>query len=314
MTPPATEATLPPATVATPPTTGTENAEASRAGTRPPLAAARPGKAEVTDAGGPTALDMAAEGIAGVRPEEPAHAASAAMANEADPGAGLPVAVAEEGIRAADPLAAIAGHQTPAAEMAEPNGAAAQPTEATAGQTTASQATPGQPGAAQAGNGFAAGPSVPGGLAASGPAAPPPRPPSPAAFRQVAPIAIALASGPGRSPRLTVALEPEELGRVEIRIERATDTEAATIHVLAERPETLALLQRDARELDRALQQAGIKVAEGGTSFGLSDQERPAREQSGNRRQPGRPHVAAAAAFTTIRPAGPGLSLLDIAV
>jgi len=39
--------------------------------------------------------------------------------------------------------------------------------------------------------------------------------------------------------------------------------------VLAERPETLEMLQRDARGLERALQDAGLKTESGGLSFGL---------------------------------------------
>ncbi|MFC7693000.1 flagellar hook-length control protein FliK [Paeniroseomonas aquatica] len=99
--------------------------------------------------------------------------------------------------------------------------------------------------------------------------APPPAPvpartaPPPPPARQVAQVTIALALGSGQAPRLTVALEPESLGRVEIRIERGADGEASSVRVLAERPETLALLQRDARDLDRALGQAGVSVAEG---------------------------------------------------
>ncbi|WP_343895966.1 flagellar hook-length control protein FliK, partial [Craurococcus roseus] len=110
--------------------------------------------------------------------------------------------------------------------------------------------------------------------APAAPAAPPP--PSPP-VRQVASIAIALALGTGGAPRLTVALEPEELGRVEIRVERgAADGEASRVRVVAERPETLALLQRDARQLDRALQGAGIALAEGGMQFSLAGREQGA--------------------------------------
>jgi Meckel syndrome type 1 protein len=132
-------------------------------------------------------------------------------------------------------------------------------------------------------------------------------------------VAIALALGPGQAPRLTVALEPEELGRVEIRIERGAEGNA--VQVLAERPETLALLQRDARELDRALQGAGLAVGDGGLRFGLSGEERP----HGGRAPPGsggggRPRRGGPAPADGIpgavgaRPPAASLSLLDIAV
>ena len=145
------------------------------------------------------------------------------------------------------------------------------------------------------------------------PAAQPPPPPA----RQVAQIAIALSLGSGQAPRLTVALEPEALGRVEIRIERGLEGEAATVRVLAERPETLALLQRDARELDRALNQAGVPIAEGALQFGLS---------SGDRNQGGRHPGAGSGGAGGLAGRGPALpaeftapiplavSLLDIAV
>nr|WP_245185435.1 flagellar hook-length control protein FliK [Falsiroseomonas frigidaquae] len=72
--------------------------------------------------------------------------------------------------------------------------------------------------------------------------------------RQVAPFAVALALGPDAS--LTLTLDPVELGRVEVAIDRSRGE--AAIRITAERPETLALLQRDARELERALADAGF--------------------------------------------------------
>jgi Meckel syndrome type 1 protein len=52
-------------------------------------------------------------------------------------------------------------------------------------------------------------------------------------------------------------------------VERHGDT--AEVRVIAERPETLALLQRDQRELDRSLTQAGIATDGRNLSFMLSD-------------------------------------------
>ena len=54
--------------------------------------------------------------------------------------------------------------------------------------------------------------------------------------------------------RLTIRLDPAELGRVEVKLEIGHDGRAIA-WVAAERPETLELLQRDARALERALQQ-----------------------------------------------------------
>jgi flagellar hook-length control protein FliK len=99
--------------------------------------------------------------------------------------------------------------------------------------------------------------------------APPPRPaPIAAPARQVAPFAVALALGP--DARLDLTLDPVELGRVEVAIER--QGKEAVVSLRAERPETLAMLQRERAELERALSDAGLRNAEGGgpsLSFGL---------------------------------------------
>lgn len=143
---------------------------------------------------------------------------------------------------------------------------------------------------------------------------PPPRPIPAPPVRQLAPVCIALTLGPGQAPRLIVALEPEELGRVEIRIERDAEGEAAAVQVTAARPETLALLQRDARELDRALQQAGIPLGEGALRFGLSGQDQPGGQGGGG----GRPRRGGAlpdrGPDPPVRQAASTLSLLDIAI
>jgi flagellar hook-length control protein FliK len=82
----------------------------------------------------------------------------------------------------------------------------------------------------------------------------------------VAPFAVALALGPDSSLRLT--LDPVDLGRVEVAIDRSQGE--AAIRVMAERPETLALLQRDSRELERALADAGFGSRAPTLSFSLS--------------------------------------------
>ncbi|WP_043362832.1 flagellar hook-length control protein FliK [Belnapia sp. F-4-1] len=158
------------------------------------------------------------------------------------------------------------------------------------------------------------------GIAPAAPAGTVPVAPPPPPARQVAQVTIALALGQGRAPRLTVALEPESLGRVEIRIERGADGDAASVRVLAERPETLALLQRDARELDRTLAQAGVVVASGGMQFGLSggqggatQDQRPQQQGGGQGRDQGggqAPLALAGPVQTTLN----ALSILDIAV
>jgi flagellar hook-length control protein FliK len=124
---------------------------------------------------------------------------------------------------------------------------------------------------------------------------------------------------PGQAARLIVALEPEALGRVEVRIERDAAGEVAAVRVLAERPETLALLQRDAREFDRSLAQAGVQVPAGGMSFSLSTgagsgQGQGQGAEAGGQRPGGRGSSGGAPPLSEAPPPRPGRSLLDIAV
>lgn len=151
------------------------------------------------------------------------------------------------------------------------------------------------------------------------PPAPPPvrdaaSPPAP--VRQIAPVVVAVAI-PGGTARLAVTLEPAELGRVEISVERGGTT--AEVRILAERPETLALLQRDQRELDRALGQAGIGPEERRLSFALAEHGPgdPGSGQPGGRHGEGRrgPRLATLAeAPSAAEPARRPLSLIDLAI
>ncbi|MDH3580346.1 MAG: flagellar hook-length control protein FliK [Hyphomicrobiales bacterium] len=71
--------------------------------------------------------------------------------------------------------------------------------------------------------------------------------------------------------RFNIRLDPPELGRLEIRLD-LTRKGQVTTHLIVERAETLDLLQRDARALERALQNAGLDTSEGGMKFSLKDQ------------------------------------------
>lgn len=68
--------------------------------------------------------------------------------------------------------------------------------------------------------------------------------------------------------RLSMHLHPAELGRVDVRIEVASDGRAMA-HVVVDRPETLDALQRDARSLERALSDAGLQTDSGSLNFSL---------------------------------------------
>ncbi|WP_279358651.1 flagellar hook-length control protein FliK [Methylobacterium indicum] len=91
-----------------------------------------------------------------------------------------------------------------------------------------------------------------------------------------------------------IRLDPIELGRIDVRLD--IDREhGVKAHLVVERPETLALLQRDAGSLQQALAQAGLNPGDGALSFSLRDEggRNPQREQA--ERPPGtdRPGVEA---------------------
>jgi flagellar hook-length control protein FliK len=99
---------------------------------------------------------------------------------------------------------------------------------------------------------------------------------------QIAPVVVSLAHGSSGSQHLTVRLDPPDLGNVQIRLERPADA-PARIEITAQRPETLALLQRDQPHLQQALDQAGIP-AEGRTlSFHLGPQDQSPEREGQNR-------------------------------
>jgi flagellar hook-length control protein FliK len=69
--------------------------------------------------------------------------------------------------------------------------------------------------------------------------------------------------------RLSFQLKPAHLGRVDIRMELGHDGRIQAV-IAADRPDTLQLLQRDARVLQQALQDAGFRPDGGSLSFDLS--------------------------------------------
>lgn len=80
--------------------------------------------------------------------------------------------------------------------------------------------------------------------------------------------------------RVMVELEPAGLGRVEVRMEMMADGRAH-VAVTAENRDTLYALQRDAGQLERALQEAGINADSGQMEFNLQ-RERESEEGEGN--------------------------------
>lgn len=78
--------------------------------------------------------------------------------------------------------------------------------------------------------------------------------------------------------RFEIRLDPPELGRIDVRLD-VDHGGKVTSRLMVERAETLDLLRRDAPQLERALQHAGLNT-EGGLEFSLRDQNFANREQA----------------------------------
>jgi chemotaxis protein MotD len=83
------------------------------------------------------------------------------------------------------------------------------------------------------------------------------------------------------SSRFEIRLDPPELGRVDVRLDVDRHGQV-TSRLVVEKAETLDLLRRDAPELERALQQAGLKTGDNGLQFSLRDQAFGGRAQESN--------------------------------
>lgn len=70
--------------------------------------------------------------------------------------------------------------------------------------------------------------------------------------------------------RFDIRLDPPEMGRIDVRMEVRKDGHVVA-HMSVERPETLDLLQRDARALQQALNNAGLQADSDSLNFSLKD-------------------------------------------
>lgn len=71
--------------------------------------------------------------------------------------------------------------------------------------------------------------------------------------------------------RFEIRLDPAELGKIDVRLTIGSDGQTRA-HLFVERSETLDYLMRDARGMERALQQSGIELERKGLEFSLMDQ------------------------------------------
>jgi flagellar hook-length control protein FliK len=76
--------------------------------------------------------------------------------------------------------------------------------------------------------------------------------------------------------RIEIRLKPEALGRVDVRLELGSEGRVVAT-VTADQRHTLELLRSDARNLERALQEAGLQTDSGSLNFNLRSggEERP---------------------------------------
>ena len=121
--------------------------------------------------------------------------------------------------------------------------------------------------------------------AAHAAAAAAPTTPMPVHFVPVAGIAVEIAaqSLAGKN-RFEIRLDPPELGRIDVRLEIDGDGHVKS-RLIVERSETLDMLRRDAPQLERALQQAGLKTADNALEFSLR-QHAPQRDNEPNQNTP----------------------------
>ncbi len=116
------------------------------------------------------------------------------------------------------------------------------------------------------------------------PATPTKQPEKPQAPAEQIAVKIRQAVGEGLD-KINIKLHPADLGRIEVKLDVAKDgTVSAT--VLAEKPETLDLLQKDQRGLQQALTDSGLKVDTANLNFGLQAQGQQLADAGRDRRMP----------------------------
>lgn len=132
-------------------------------------------------------------------------------------------------------------------------------------------------------------------------------PAPPSAAVQVGPVLASFAAGagrPGAPQHMTIRLDPLDLGRVQVHIERLSDG-SARVDLKVEKPDTLLLLLRDQPQLHRALDLAGVPSTERTLQFHLAPPDATApgstpaqsnADQGHGQQRPGQPHSGRSAA------------------
>jgi len=120
-------------------------------------------------------------------------------------------------------------------------------------------------------------------------AASPPNQPAvaPVPVAEVA-VSIAMQAQSGKS-RFEIRLDPPELGRIDVQLNVDSRGNVSS-RLVVERPDTLNLLVRDAPQLQRTLQDAGLNIA-GGMQFSLADQGFANRSSFAQQNEPTKPRT-----------------------
>jgi flagellar hook-length control protein FliK len=114
--------------------------------------------------------------------------------------------------------------------------------------------------------------------------------------------------------RINIRLSPAELGRIDVKLDFGPDGRVQAVFA-AERPQTMELLQRDARDLERALQDAGLRADSGSLSFNLRGNGRDNRDdQAPGGHKDGAPAEVPAAQLQAYSAGSGGSGRLDIRI
>ncbi|KAA5802182.1 hypothetical protein F1654_10090 [Alkalicaulis satelles] len=107
-----------------------------------------------------------------------------------------------------------------------------------------------------------------------------------------------------------IRLDPPQLGRVGVRLEMGADQTVKAV-LSAERPDTLSELQRSARDLEKALSEAGLQLGENALSFSLGGERQDGEAQGEGGSAPGAGRVLQ---VETAAPANPDAALYGFAL
>ncbi|KPF85789.1 hypothetical protein IP70_10060 [alpha proteobacterium AAP38] len=86
--------------------------------------------------------------------------------------------------------------------------------------------------------------------------------------------------------RVSIQLNPYEMGRIDVQLEIGSEGKLRA-KVMVENPATLEMLQKDSKNLEKALQEAGLQTDQDSLSFSLQDSGDQAQQRQDQRDQSG---------------------------